>query len=269
MHESQCEFQAATTGGLRTWFAKAETVPENETALRIGGIISTGALDRQAENVLVDGLVFHEFLSFGWFNDNHKKGVLDVLGYPTDVMRIKPGDKLPDDTVSKVHGWWAGGFLLDTPKCRELHTLIKAVEKIPERQYGFSIEGKIHERQGTTIRRASIRNVAITHVPVNPETSLATIAKALVSGDPIAAAGTAAQPGDASALRTESLETHPTVEDWVASIQEFLAKPWNPTLSKSMISKEDARQYVRRQRPDLTTQQIDNIIEEVVNANVT
>jgi len=40
---------------------------------RIGGIVSTETPDKQGEVVLQSGLDFGEFMSGGWFNDNHSK----------------------------------------------------------------------------------------------------------------------------------------------------------------------------------------------------
>lgn len=192
---------------LSAWLEKSG---DSAKALRIGGIVSTDTLDRQGEKVVQDGLDFSEFMSFGWFNDNHKSGVNDALGWPTNVARVKKGDKLPNGAISKHNGWWADGFLANTKKGREVHEMIGALDGT-ERQFGFSIEGTVGDRQGKTIKSAAVRHVAITHVPVNADTGAVALAKALTAGSSVAAPGTA-QPGAGFALRQEDLD-HTTLDD--------------------------------------------------------
>lgn len=188
----------ALFGDVVTWRKSGD-----EHEMRIGGIVSTDGIDRQAERVLADGLDFSQFLSHGWFNDNHKQGTGDVVGYPTGVKRVRKGDKLPNGETSRVNGWWSEGYLLDTPKGRELYDLIHALDSTP-RKLGFSIEGSVVQRTGSTIKAASVRNVAVTHCPVNAETSLMALAKALTAGGDIANPGAA--PGEGFALRTEGMD---------------------------------------------------------------
>lgn len=174
------------------------------TKMGIGGIVSTDGLDRQQERVLADGLDFTEFLSMGWYNDNHGQSQGDILGYPTGVKRVKPGDILPNGDICKVNGWWAEGYLLDTKKGRECWENIEALKGTP-RGLGFSIEGKVRQRKGNGIvARADVRNVAVTHVPVNPGTFAVALAKALTAGSAIVNPGAA--PGEGFPLRGESLE---------------------------------------------------------------
>jgi hypothetical protein len=172
----------------------------------IGGIVSTEGLDRQSERVLADGLDFSEFLSYGWFNDNHGQSANDILGYPTSVKRVKPGDVLPNGETCRVHGWWAEGYLLNTKKGRECWENIHALHGTP-RGIGFSIEGKVFSRKGNGIvARAGVRNVAITHVPVNAQTFALALAKALTAGSAIASGDIGTGAGDGGALRAESLD---------------------------------------------------------------
>lgn len=186
---------------LAAW-EKAEAAPDEK--MRIGGIVSTDGLDRQQERVLADGLDFREFLSYGWFNDNHGQSSTDILGYPTSVKRVKKGDTLPNGEKSKVNGWWAEGHLLNTKKGRDVWDNIQALVGTP-RGMGFSIEGKVRNRKGDGIvASAAVRNVAITHVPVNAETYALALAKALTAGSAIANPGESA--GEGFAFRTESLD---------------------------------------------------------------
>ncbi len=177
-----------------------------EPKMWVGGIVSTDDLDQQDEVVVADGLDFKSvFLARGWFNDNHKQGTTDVLGYPTDAIRVKPGDALPDGGVSDVNGWWAEGYLLETEKGRAVHELCHALQGTP-RQLGFSIEGKITQRGKNTVKSAVVHNVAITHCPVQTRSYMVALAKALTAGTAVASGDMNQGPGDGSALRTESLD---------------------------------------------------------------
>lgn len=189
---------------LCAWEKSAGDVTEGTTKMGIGGIVSTDGLDRQQERVLADGLDFTEFLDYGWFNDNHGQSQGDILGYPVGVKRVKPGDVLPNGDTCKVNGWWAEGYLLDTKKGRECWENIEALRGSP-RGLGFSIEGKVRQRKGNGIvARADVRNVAVTHVPVNSGTFAVALAKALTAGSSIGDPGAA--PGEGFPLRTESLD---------------------------------------------------------------
>ena len=173
--------------------------------MRIGGLVSSDTLDAQGERIIQAGLDFSEFLDRGWYNDNHGKGSTDVVGYPEGARYVKKGGMLPTGKAAGTGGWWTEGYLLNTEKGRQLWELASALEKAP-RKLGFSIEGKVVERDSTKshiIKRAMVRNVAVTHCPVNRDTELVTLAKALTAGSSIEP-GTG--PGDGSALRTESLD---------------------------------------------------------------
>lgn len=189
---------------LSTWEKSGE-----ENPLRIGGIVSTDGLDRQGERVVQDGLDFAPFLRHGWYNDNHGQKTTDVLGYPTSVERVKKGQKLPDGSKSQHNGWWAEGYLLDTDEGRKVYSLAQSLGKSGgDRRLGFSIEGKVlarDRREHSKIVRAEVRNVAVTHCPVNTDTHLNALAKALMAGHAIEAP-TGSESGDGFALRTESMD---------------------------------------------------------------
>lgn len=182
---------------------------EDENPMRIGGIVSTGSLDRQQERVVQDGLNFQPFLQHGWFNDNHGQKTTDVLGYPTKAFRVRKGDKLPNGKRSEHDGWWAEGYLVNTDEGRKVFALARSLSKSPSgRGLGFSIEGKVGKRDkgdNRKITHADVHNVAITHVPVNTDTSLAVLAKAMIAGSSVEAPPTA--PGEGFPLRVESMDS--------------------------------------------------------------
>lgn len=179
---------------------------EDGEKMWVGGICSTDDLDQQDEVIVAEGLDFATvFLARGWYNDNHKSGTTDVLGYPTDAFLVKPGDILPDGSVCEDTGWWTEGYLLNTKKGREVHELVHALQGT-DRQLGFSIEGKVTSRKGNRVGGAVVHNVAITHCPVQTKTYMVALAKAMTAGHGVAADDIGTGPGDGSPVRTESLD---------------------------------------------------------------
>jgi hypothetical protein len=141
-----------------------------EATRPIGGWCSTEELDRQDEVVVARGLDFSEFVAFGYFNDNHKQNTGAVLGYPR-IARLEKSSR-----------WWTEGNLLpDYPPSNEIWDLAKALKKSgAPRSLGFSIEGKVLERDGgNRIVRAKVRNVAITNAPVNTGCTWRILSKAM------------------------------------------------------------------------------------------
>jgi hypothetical protein len=175
---------------------------------RIRGWITTEHRDREDEVVLQDGLDFTEFLSFGWFNDNHKQSTGDILGYPETVRKGKTDD-------GKA-GHYVDGYLLHGDGLQPYDKVWKLANDLEKqtdgkRKLGFSVEGKIERRRGgdgKMIAKAKVRNVAVTGSPVNPFTGLEPVLKALTAGSALDAP--AAGPGEGFPLRTESLEGTPT-----------------------------------------------------------
>lgn len=139
-----------------------------EVTRPIGGWCSTENLDRQDEVVVAKGLDFSEFVSFGYFNDNHKQETSAVLGYPRTA-------------ILKSNRWWTeGNLLVGYAPADKVWELAKAMKKSgAPRSLGFSIEGKVLERDGgNRIVRAKVRNVAITNAPVNTDCVWGILSKA-------------------------------------------------------------------------------------------
>lgn len=170
---------------------------------RIGGIVSTDDLDKQQETLIQEGLDFGPFLKGGWFNDNHAKETGAAVGYPEFAeLRDLPGGR---------KGWYVEGYLLKgTQRADEIWELATALERSGSgRRLGFSVEGNILERDAAdprTVRRAIVREIAVTRTPVNDQTDLRVLAKSLVVGTPAA-------PGNAAPLQVESLESKEDPED--------------------------------------------------------
>lgn len=184
--------------------------------MRIGGICTTDHLDKQSERVLQNGLDFTPFLTDGWFNDNHGQKTTDVVGYPTAARFVKKGERLPTGKAATSSGWWTEGYLLNTEEGRKLWGLTQSLQNSP-RRLGFSIEGKVaarDRRNSKIITRAVVKNVAVTHCPVNPHTELVPLVKALTAGHAVNSGDLNQGAGDGSALRQESLEGGPNQQGW-------------------------------------------------------
>ncbi len=142
-----------------------------ESTRPIGGWCSTENLDRQDEVVVAKGLDFSEFVAYGYFNDNHKQETAAVLGYPR-LARLE-----------KSRWWTEGNLLVGYPPSDKVWELAKAMKKSgAPRSLGFSIEGKVLERDGgNRIVRAKVRNVAITNAPVNTDCTWGILSKAFAT----------------------------------------------------------------------------------------
>lgn len=162
------DFSIWTPGCVEIIMKSGEDI---ERTRPIGGTCSTERLDRQDESVFAKGLDFDEFVNHGYFNDNHRQGTADILGYPT-MAELRKGR------------WWTeGNLLLDWEPANRVWSLAKALAKSThKRRLGFSIEGKVIERgYNNRILKAIIRHVAITNSPVNTDCTWGILAKAFGS----------------------------------------------------------------------------------------
>lgn len=181
--------------------------PDTQEEVRlIRGYASTSAEDRQDESIVQKGLDISEFVSHGFFNYDHDNSI--VMGYPTENCRI-------DD-----NGFWVEGILLKgIPHADRMWELAKALKKSSApRKLGFSVEGKVLERDGGRILKAKIYHVAITASPVNPTCSWEAIVKGFEPAKPLTSINTVSK-----ALET-SYETNPNeMEGGTVLTKESLA----------------------------------------------
>lgn len=165
----------------------------------IGGICTTDHMDQEGETLLQDGLDFGPFMDGGWLNDNHDKKTGAAVGIPKSVsLRTLEGGH---------RGHYIEGVLLDNDRAKEIKSLAESLERSGDgkRKLGFSVEGAILERDPNDpkkVKRAVVREVAITRCPVNPYTSLSRLAKSLTAGTP----GVSGGPGNGGPLQPEALE---------------------------------------------------------------
>ena len=153
---------------------------------RIAGIISTETRDRQHEVVLQEGLDLAPFMNYGYFNDNHAKGIDGIVGYPEDVKQFKKGEELPNGDLARTNCTWAEGYLLEgSSRADEIWKTAQALNKTGgRRNLGFSIEGTVQKRTGAdnkTVAKAAVTACAVTQCPVNTDTKMEVLAKSLMA----------------------------------------------------------------------------------------
>ena len=225
------EFSVFMPNGLDIVEKAGEDIEETRP---IGGWCSTEDLDRQDKVVVAKGLDFSEFVAFGYFNDNHKQGTAEILEYPRTAML-------------KGNRWWTEGNLIKGfGPADKVWELAKALRRnSAPRRLGFSIEGKVLERDGSNkIVRAKVRNVAVTNCPVNTSCTWDIMAKAFA---PLAdvehaqqkalAAGHSMRLNAGAALRTDDLESavkHCRQEDLTYNDAITRLQKMRPHLSKAV-----------------------------------
>ena len=131
------------------------------TNRKMHGYASNQMQDRHRETLIQEGLDFTELIQCGWINDNHIQTSAAIMGFPTCVELHQHKDK--------GVRWYIQGYLLEgegLPDVDKVWATAKALHAL-DRKLGLSVEGKVTERQGSVIRRAIIRNMAITPYPVN------------------------------------------------------------------------------------------------------
>lgn len=133
----------------------------------IQGVASTDDRDLQGEVVRQNGIDYSYFLKHGYINDDHKDGPEHKVGEPVEA-RMTPA------------GLWMKGFLYKGKERAEywwehINTL---AQNASSRKVGFSIQGKVQRREGNTIAKCWLQDVAITASPINTNT-WAEVAKSL------------------------------------------------------------------------------------------
>jgi len=120
-----------------------------------------------------------------------------VVGYPDPmgVKKFRKGETLPNGKKAPSNGIWAEGYVLSNKRGDAVWDLAQSLQGTG-RQLGYSVEGKILRRTGpktimkkaedgspylvgNRVAKAIVRNVAITHCPVNDSTGMEILAKSL------------------------------------------------------------------------------------------
>lgn len=152
---------------------KSRDAETHEEIRLIRGYASTEAQDRQDETLVQKGLDISDFVNHGYFNYDHDNSI--IMGYPTENCHIDE------------KGFWVEGILLKgIPQADRMWELAKALKKSnAPRKLGFSVEGKVLERQGNRITKAKIYHVALTASPVNTTCSWDAIVKSFNAPEPV------------------------------------------------------------------------------------
>jgi len=151
-------------------YKRPDFLDQYGTSRPIGGYTSTERLDRQEEQLLAKGLDFRECVQYGWYNDNHVQDTAAVVGIPT-LIELHDTDLGPR--------WFAKGYLLeDYPRATAIWQLAKSLRKVG-RKLGYSVEGKVTDRDGPVVIKAIIRNIAVTANPVNTDCTWDVLTKAM------------------------------------------------------------------------------------------
>lgn len=221
------------------FFEKAK--PGGGSGRFIGGFVSTDHMDRQGETLIQEGLDFAPFLKGGWINDNHDKATDALVGYPL-MAELRELPKGKDGIIHK--GWYFEGELLeDCPRADSLWRLAKALEKSGSgRKLGYSVEGGVTKRDAKDpkiVRKAVVREVAITRCPVNTEAGLSVLAKSLS----VSAGSTSGSvPGEAIAgsvnpLQPEALERKKKRKRIKKSVAITLLQQLHPQVSAVLATR--------------------------------
>lgn len=148
-------------------FVKALTVeqlPANAPKRIIAGIASTEDRDVQNETVLQAGMDFQPLLERGFINWNHQAGPENIIGQPVDARIVKSRGK----SAFYVKGELFEGHARADAAWSLLQTLEKArASGQSDRRLGWSVEGGVLERRGNQIAKSVVRQLALTHEPVN------------------------------------------------------------------------------------------------------
>lgn len=232
----------------------SESSKDDHNSRKIVGIMSSEREDRQGESVIARGLDFSDFLKSGHFNDNHSQSTSAIVGYPENVKFHDDLGLLKSD-LSGSPGWTCNGYVLKgTKRADDIWELAKALENIPDKKLGFSIEGKVIRRSDKRIEKARIRNIAITNCPVNTDATWGLLTKSFIDED-IAmkamsagyASSVATQSGG-GALRTEDLDSD--VKEIYSKKKKKLKKALEDVLGFDGLIK--AMEYAIFQRPDFS-----------------
>jgi len=136
----------------------------------IEGIASTSHKDLQGEIVDQAGIDVSYFMEHGYFNNDHKPGFENKVGWPTKAQVRKDG-------------LYVEGRLFDKNKVADdIWNMMNSIDATDgaERNVGFSVQGKVKRRVGNKIVKCWVQDVAITPAPINTNT-WAQIRKSLYS----------------------------------------------------------------------------------------
>jgi len=165
---------------------------EDSEEMLFGGFVSSEREDLEGEEVIQKGLNFDPFVSRGWFNENHESSLSGggVVGVPVENQSVQWLSKGQLDPLNRTEvdrgGWYVMGQMLDTPQGKSIFDIASALQKAgTSRRLGMSLEGNVTKRNGQQVEEADVHNIALTQRPVNPDTTVEVICKALKGEGPL------------------------------------------------------------------------------------
>jgi hypothetical protein len=138
----------------------------------IEGIASTEDKDQQGEIVMQDKMDCSYLLEKGYLNWNHSHAPEDQVGKPLEVVKVEGGPTTPGGRPAT---FFRAVLFDNVPRADAVWTLSKALESAHgvgnDRALGFSVEGGVRMRQGHVLVETIVRHMAVTHEPVNAQSS--------------------------------------------------------------------------------------------------
>lgn len=141
---------------------------------KVSGLASTGAVDRQGETILPEGIDATPIATGkGFFNFDHDNS-------PESTIGILDGYKKTNSGM-----FVSGRLFKNHKKAQAVYEIMSSLGKSDKGRVGMSVEGKVIERDPFNpkiIKRCVVKNVAITMNPVNQDT-YADIIKSFAGSD--------------------------------------------------------------------------------------
>lgn len=164
------EFKGLYLGSIN--IEKASDITKIGYDSKFEGTASSERMDKQEQTLIQKGLNFKPFMKYGYFNDNHGKGtcVAEAIGKKAWYNQT-------------TNSWMVKGrFLPYVQRAKELVDLAKSfMHNDSEMQVRLSVEGKVKDisEDGKIVKKADIYRVAVTLDPINVDTGIMLLAKAI------------------------------------------------------------------------------------------
>ena len=128
----------------------------------IRGIASSENVDQDGETVMQKGIDWNWFTTHGFFTLEHPMHAMNIIGEPLEIEQTEI-DGVPATLVK-------GELYLTDPIGKAVWEKAVAMHKAGgQRRLGMSIEGRVLERDGRTIKRSDVRSIAISPQPRNKD----------------------------------------------------------------------------------------------------
>ena len=149
-------------------FTISGNIVVKDDVIKVKGLASTEDIDRDGEIILKEGINFEPLLSYGYITYEHNP--LDIIGIPTKAYINDEGLVIEGELFSHH------------PRVKwllKVNEAIKSHKDNRNRGVKLSIEGYPRVRKGAKIEKVDVVNVAVTLVPVNPNTYLDFLTKSI------------------------------------------------------------------------------------------